>query len=298
MVLNQWQPPGDHLRLGSPFGRCRTKKWVHDPIGERDRAIHPLSVTLSQRHSATIAPLDAALPYTTAAALSLAAGSVVAFPTTLRLGMPAVLMAAALSRALAAYLTRERLREQADAWLAEARLPNSSVFAWRVEELVGSERKVVGRTLSSFAEEVMRPRRRGAPILNRSQLRPETDLLLAVAQALQDPERVAAPRAIARTKRLITDCGSPLNCSARHDGLHQALKSILADISEPGVAGEHKAQAPLQRRTPPRRTSRARRTRDGADRDGADVGTASPFTLNRGSALTESTSSEAEQWPR
>jgi hypothetical protein len=155
--------------------------------------------------------------------------------------MPAVLMAAALSRALVACLTQERLREQADAWLAEVGSPNPSEYPWRVEELIGSER-TVGRTLRAFAEDVTRPYRRGAPIVNRLQLRPEADLLSEVAHALQDPKRPVAARAIARTRLLITDCGSPLNCSARHDELHQALKSILADISEPGAVGEHNAE--------------------------------------------------------
>jgi hypothetical protein len=195
-------------------------------------------MTLNRRYHGRPAPFDAALPYTTAAALSLAIGSVIAVPTAFRLGMPAVLLAAGLGRALVASLTRERLREQADAWLAEMRSPNPAVFAWRVEELTGSERKVVGRTLRSFAEEVMRPHRRGAPILNRSKLRSESNELLEIAEALQDPERRASARAVARTRLLITECGSPLNNSARHDELHQALESILADISAPGTTAE------------------------------------------------------------
>jgi hypothetical protein len=204
---------------------------VRDPIGERERALHPLSVTLNQRNTAPTAPLDAALPYTIAAALSLAITSFAALPTSFRLGMPAVLIAASLSRALAAHMRRERLRAQADSWLADACSPNPSVFSWRVQELARVERQVVGRTLRSFAEEVMRPRRFGAPNLNRLQLRAESELLSEVAQALQDPSRAISPRAVVRSRRLITDCGSPLNCSARHDELRQALKSILADIS-------------------------------------------------------------------
>ena len=192
-----------------------------------------MSMTLSQRSKARSAPFDAALPYTAAAALSLVIGFVFASPTPFRLGMPTVLLAAGLSRALAVYLRRERLRAQADAWLAEIRSPNPSVFEWRVQELVGFERKIVGRTLRSIAEEVPRPHRRGAPILNRPKLRPQAGLLSEVAQALEDPGRIASPRAIARTRLLITDCGSPLNCSARHDDLNQTLTSILADISRP-----------------------------------------------------------------
>lgn len=264
---------------------------MRHPIGERGRVIHALCVPRTPRNAA-IAPFDAALPYTAAAALSLGIGSVVAFPTPLRLGMPALLLAAALSQALAASLTRERLREQADAWLAQAHVPNPSVFAWRVEELVGSERKVAGRTLRTFAEEVMRPRRRGAPTLNRLRLRSETELLSEIAEALQDPKRHAAPRAIARTRLLITDCGSPLNCSARHDELHQALKSILADISEPGAAGEGESQeSPPQRAAVRQRTSRGRRRHAGA----GGRSTVCSFTLECASGTNESTSSKTEE---
>jgi hypothetical protein len=189
-------------------------------------------VTLSQHTKSASAPFDAALPYTTAAALSLAIAGFVPLPASFRLGMPAVLMAAALGQALAVHVTRERLRAHADAWLADHSSPNPAAFAWRVDELVGAESKVVGRTLLSFAEEVMRPRRLGAPRLNRLQLRAESELLSTVAQALQDPSRKATPRAIVRSRLLITDCGSPLNCSARHEELHQTLESILADISD------------------------------------------------------------------
>jgi hypothetical protein len=250
-----------------------------------------LIVTLNRRSKACPAPFDAALPYTTAAALSLAIGSVVAVPTAFRLGMPAVLMAAALSQALVASLTRERLREQADTWLAEIRSPNPSVFAWRVEELIGSERKVVGRTLRTFTEEIMRPHRRGAPILNRLQLRPETNELFEIAEALEDPKRRASARAIARTRLLITDCGSPLNNSARHEELHQVLESILADISEPGTTGEHESQESWpQRDTLLQHTSRRRRHAGANDRSSVRS-----FTPNGGSAADESTTSKTGQ---
>jgi hypothetical protein len=217
---------------------------IHRRLPEVSRAMVALGqkIKSSRLNNAYPAPFDAALPYTTAAALSLVIGSVIAFPTALRLGIPAALLAAAFSQALAAFLSRDRLREQADAWLAEVGSANPSVFAWRVEELIGSERKIVGRTLRAFAEEAMRPHRRGAPILNRLQLRSETELLSEVAEALQDFKRRASPRAIARTRLLITDCGSPLNCSTRHDELHQALTLILADISEPAPTGEHESQ--------------------------------------------------------
>jgi hypothetical protein len=61
-------------------GHLDTKKWVRNPIGEGGRVIHPVSVTLNQRNNLNLAPFDAALPYTAAAALSLGIGNVVAFP--------------------------------------------------------------------------------------------------------------------------------------------------------------------------------------------------------------------------
>jgi len=243
-----------------------------------------VGVTRNQRNNATVAPFDAALPYTVAAAFSLAVGSVVAFPAPFRLGVPAVLMAATLSRAALACLKRERLREQADAWLAEARSPNPSVYAWRVEELIGSERRIVGRTLSAFAEEVTRPSRRGAPILNRLKLRSQTELLFEVAHALQDPKRNASARAIARTRLLITDCGSPLNCSARNDELHQALTSILADISEPDAPGEREQESPYIAPRPTNRRTRA----------GKGVGTARSFALSCEGAMKVPTARKAD----
>lgn len=264
-------------------------KWVRDPIGERARSTHASSVTRGQRKPAS-APFDEALPYTAAAALSLAIGTVVALPTPIRIGLPTVLMAAALSRALAVYSAREQQREQADAWLA-ARSPNPSAFDWRVDELTGPERKAIGRTLRSLAQEVKRPRRRGAPTLNRLQLRPEIDLLLEVAQALQDPKRTASPRAIASTRLLITNCGSPLNNSARHDELHQALTSILAGIAEPRAIGEHKREASPQRGTTEQPISR---TRD--RRACADVGTAtSALTLSCKHVMNDTTPRHLEQ---
>jgi hypothetical protein len=224
--------PRAHGRFWAQVSNSPPRKWWVPPIGEHARSTQAFSVTRDQRSSPAVSPFDAAFPYTAVAALSLVIGTAVALPTPFRIGMPTVLMAAALSRAVAAYSARDQLREQADAWLAEARSPNPSAFDWRVDELIGSERKVVGRTLRSFAQEVARPHRRGAPFLNRLQLRPEVDLLLEVARALQDPRRTASPRAIARTRLLITNCGSPLNNSARHDELHRALTSILADIEQ------------------------------------------------------------------
>jgi hypothetical protein len=58
-----------------------------------------------------------------------------------------------------------------------------------------------------------------------------------------DPSRKVSPRAIVRSRRLITDCGSQLNCSVRHDELHQTLASILVDISDPRTTRQQEVRS-------------------------------------------------------
>jgi hypothetical protein len=56
------------------FGHSRAKKWVRNPIENARGVIHRLGVPRNKRDDANIALFDAALPYTAAAALSLAIG--------------------------------------------------------------------------------------------------------------------------------------------------------------------------------------------------------------------------------
>jgi mannose-6-phosphate isomerase-like protein (cupin superfamily) len=59
--------PVDPASIRSPE-QSPTEKWVRDPIGRGEHPIYPLSV-IRDRRSNAIAPFDAALPYTAAAAL-------------------------------------------------------------------------------------------------------------------------------------------------------------------------------------------------------------------------------------
>jgi hypothetical protein len=102
--------------------------------------------------------------------------------------------------------------------------------------------------------------------LNRLQLRGEAELLAEIAHALEDPSRVVSPRAIVRSRLLITDCGSPLNCSTHQDELHQALELILADLSSATNPAEHEPQQlPRRRDAGTQQRSQARRTPANAD---------------------------------
>lgn len=175
------------------------------------------------------APLPAALPYLAAAVTVAAFATALDFGLPLRVGLPLMLLAVGLKRALGASVRRARLRRRADEWLANANSPNPNVFAWRVEELLGSERRGVAGALSAYAQEILRPWRPGAPRLNRRRLRTEVELLAAVADALNDDRRELSAKTVLRARQLVTDVGGPLHADARHDELHEQLVELLAD---------------------------------------------------------------------
>jgi hypothetical protein len=173
--------------------------------------------------------LPAALPYLAAAATVAASATALDFGLLLRVGLPLIFLAFGLQRARDASVRRARLRMRADEWLANAPSANPAVFAWRAEELLGSERRGVARALSAYAQEIVRPWRPGAPRLNRRRLRTEAELLAAVADALDDDRRELSPRTVLRARQLVTDVGGPLHAAARHGELHQQLVELLAD---------------------------------------------------------------------
>lgn len=175
------------------------------------------------------APLTAALPYLAAAATAAAVATAVGFGLPMQVGLPLTFLGVALQRGLAASVGRARLRMRADEWLANAPSPNPDVFAWRVEELLGSERRGVARALRAYAQEIGRPWRPGAARLNRRRLRSEAELLAAVADALGDDRCELSARSVLRARRLVTDVGGPLHAAARHHELHHELTELLAD---------------------------------------------------------------------
>ncbi|HEY3543238.1 MAG TPA: hypothetical protein VGK79_11920 [Gaiellaceae bacterium] len=148
-------------------------------------------------------PVAVALPYAAAAATAAA----LPLGVPLRIGLPLVFVAAAAKRAVRAARRRAHLRRVADDWLATAAAPSPNAFAWRVDELLGRERKAVAGALRSYAR-----------------LRAD-DLLAAVADVLDD--RAVSPRAVVRARDLITNPGSSLHCSARRDELRGDLEAIL-----------------------------------------------------------------------
>lgn len=198
--------------------------------GRRGDTVVSMSCVRSQRKIPGDAPFPETLPYLAAAATAAAFATAFDFGPPLRVGLPLILLAFALQRGLDTSVRRARLRRRADEWLANTPSPNQEVFAWRVEELLGSERRWVAGALSAYAQEVVRPWRPGAPRLNRRRLRTEVELLAAVANALADDRRELSARTVLRARQLVTDVGGPLHAAARHHELHEQLVELLADM--------------------------------------------------------------------
>lgn len=210
----------------APRNTVRTGLPTRAAFGTVDR-VSPVRV---QRKIPTPSPIDAAMPVVALAAVSAPLASALGFGLPVRLSVPLVFVVIASKRTFDASIRRARLRMLADHWLGKSVALNPDAFAWRVDELLGSERKAIARVLDSYAAEVMRPRRPGAPRLNRQALRRDADLIATVAGALHD-RRCLSPRAVVRAQNLVTDPGSPLNSSARHAELREALEQILADAA-------------------------------------------------------------------
>lgn len=174
------------------------------------------------------------MPVVALAAVSAALASALGFGLPVRLGVPVALVMIAAKRAFDASTRRARLRALADDWLVKSASPNPGAFAWRVDELLGSERNAVAHLLGSYADEVVRPWRPGAPRLNRRVLRRDADLLATVAGALRDHRCALSPRAVVRARSLVTDPGGPLHSSARHADLREALEQILGGAAWAG----------------------------------------------------------------
>lgn len=186
-----------------------------------------MSVGRSPQKGPVADPLGAGFPYAVAAAVATASATTLDLAAPAQIVLPVVLLAFGMQRVLAALVRRTRLRKAADEWLECASSPSPSAFAWRVEELLGPERRRIARALKAYGEEARRPWRPGAPRLDRRRLRAEAPLLAAVAAALGDERTDVSPRAVLLARRLVTDVGSPLHAAARHDELRPCLQELL-----------------------------------------------------------------------
>ena len=106
-----------------------------------------------------------------------------------------------------------RSRRDADRVLREgdAGAPISSAFAWRVAELTNAhERDMLAGSLRALVADLSPGRLPGASPVNRAALRPQADLLLALADRLERRDGPVTPKGMLLVRELLADGGGPL----------------------------------------------------------------------------------------
>jgi hypothetical protein len=122
-----------------------------------------------------------------------------------------------------------RLRRRADAELLGAAAPrHPDLVAWRSGEL-GSERNrhLVARALRRLVGDLDPHRLPGASPLNRPGARPHAELILALANRIDDLERPVSARGMLQLEDLLTDGFGPLYARDRAGELGPSLRRCL-----------------------------------------------------------------------
>jgi len=130
-----------------------------------------------------------------------------------------------------------RSRRDADRILinGEAGAPTSSAFAWRVAELTNArERSMLEGSLRGVVADLSPDRLPGATPLNRSGLRPHADLLLALADRLEQLDAPVTPKGILLVRELLANGGSPLYTYGDAEQLPAVLVQILGALDGDG----------------------------------------------------------------
>jgi hypothetical protein len=136
----------------------------------------------------------------------------------------------ALRRAVERVKARRSLRaarRAADTELALRKSPPLRL-AWRVEELVGTKNRLdLAHSLRTLVRDSSPRYVPAASPVNRIAVRPESEMLLAVAARLADLERPVSARGVVLADRLLTDGSGPLYDRDRVDELPAYLDSTI-----------------------------------------------------------------------
>jgi hypothetical protein len=121
-----------------------------------------------------------------------------------------------------------RERAAADAWIQR----NSTVparLSWRAAELTSAdERRLLATSLRGMLADLSPSRLPGAAPLNSVALRPHAQLLLKLAERLDDLGRPVAARGILEVEWLLVDPNSPLH--AEEDAADDVRKGVVATL--------------------------------------------------------------------
>jgi hypothetical protein len=122
-----------------------------------------------------------------------------------------------------------RSRRDADRCLldAEAGAPTSSAFAWRVAELTNAnQRRTLARSLRGVVDDLSAARLPGAAPPSRKELRQHADLLVALAERLEQRDGPVTAKGMLLVRELLSDGGSPLYLYGNAEELPSELARI------------------------------------------------------------------------
>ena len=104
-------------------------------------------------------------------------------------------------------------------------------LAWRVEELVAAKNRLdLAHTIRSLVRDAGPRYLPSASPVNRTAVRSESDMLLAIATRLADVRQRVAARGVILVDRLLLDGTGPLYDRARAPELHALLVAALAAL--------------------------------------------------------------------
>ena len=163
------------------------------------------------QHTLPAAPWVPLVPCAAAAAVLFGMGVAGGLEGSFLLVVPISVACLGLLLALRSWAERDRIRAEADAWIARGYENRASRYGWRIEELTShGERKLLGRSVRRIVPELAAGRLPGASPLNRPALRPFRAELIALADRLDDFERPVSVAGILGVHRLLTEPGSVL----------------------------------------------------------------------------------------
>lgn len=156
-------------------------------------------------------PLLSSAPWFPAAGGAFGLAYAVGLSGSALLFAPRSLLLFGLWRASLGAFERHRLRRAADAWIARGHDESSAWYGWRIAELTARrERKLLARSLRSVVGDLSSRGSTAAAPLNRAGLRPNSSLLLELAERLDALERPVRAAGVLSIQRLITSPDSPL----------------------------------------------------------------------------------------
>ena len=163
------------------------------------------------QHTLPAAPWVPLVPCAAAAAVLFGMGVAGGLEGSFLLVVPISVACLGLLLALRSWAERDRIRAEADAWIARGYESRASRYGWRIDELTSQrERRVLGRSVRRIVPELAAGRRPGAAPINRFALRPFRSELIALADRLDDLERPVSAAGILGVHRLLTEPGSVL----------------------------------------------------------------------------------------